>query len=111
MVEPKRRVAIYARVSTEATIRGERVELARLRKHHFFGEVSFLTGVPRTATVHALEDRTELLKIEEHELTELLRHHPYMKDVLSRYHLDRVTATAETLKSFLKKEKVEGIVS
>ena len=34
-----------------------------------------------------------------------------MKDVLSRYHLDRVTATADTLKSFLRNENVEGIVS
>ena len=67
-------------------------------------------GVPRTATVHALED-TELLKIEEEELRELMRHQPYMKDVLSKYHLDRVTATADTLKTFLKKEREEGIVS
>jgi CRP-like cAMP-binding protein len=97
-------------LTVKATIQGELVELATLGQHQFYGEVSFLTGVPRTATVHALE-ATELLKIEEDELKELLRHHPYMKDVLSRYHLDRVTATAETLKTFLKNEKVEGIVS
>jgi hypothetical protein len=34
-----------------------------------------------------------------------------LKDVLSRYHLDRVTATADSLKAFLKRERVEGIVS
>jgi len=96
-------------LTVKATIGGEVVELATLGRHQFFGEVSFLTGVPRTATVHALED-TELLRIEEDELRDLLRHHPYMKDVLSKYHLDRVTATAETLKTFLKKERVEGIV-
>ena len=97
-------------LTVKATIQGELVELATLGRHQFFGEVAFLTGVPRTVTVHALED-TELLKIEEDELRELMRHHPYMKDVLSKYHLDRVTATADTLKTFLKKERVEGIVS
>jgi CRP-like cAMP-binding protein len=97
-------------LEVRATIDGESLRLATLSKHQFFGEVSFLTGVPRTATVHALED-SELMKIEEGELRELLRHHPFMKDVLSRYHLDRVTATAEALKAFMKRERVEGIVS
>jgi cAMP-dependent protein kinase regulator len=97
-------------VEVRTTLRGESLVLARLGKHQFFGEVSFLTGVPRTATVHALEP-TELLKIEEGELRDLVRHHPFLKDVLSRYHLDRVTATAESLKAFLKKERVDGIVS
>lgn len=96
-------------LTVKATVQGELIELATLGRHQFFGEVSFLTGVPRTATVHAREP-TELLKIEEDELRELLRHHPYMNDVLSKYHLDRVTATTDTLKTFLKKEKVEGIV-
>ncbi len=97
-------------VEVRATLRGEALVLARLGRHQFFGEVSFLTGVPRTATVHAVEP-TELLKIEEAELRDLVRHHPFLKDVLSRYHLDRVTATAESLKAFLKRERVEGIVS
>jgi cAMP-dependent protein kinase regulator len=97
-------------VEVRATLRGERMVLARLGRHQFFGEVSFLTGVPRTATMHAVEP-TELLKIEEAELRDLLRHHPFLKDVLSRYHLDRVTATAESLKAFLKSERIEGIVS
>ena len=97
-------------LKVKATIHGEVVELATLGRHQFFGEVSFLTGVPRTATVHALED-TELLKIDEAELRDLLRHHPYLKEVLTKYHLDRVTATAEALKAFLKKERVEGIFS
>ena len=96
-------------VEVKATLQGEPLILARLGRHQFFGEVSFLTGVPRTATVHATED-TELLKIEEEELRELLRHHPYMGEVLSRYHLDRVTATTDALKAFLKRERVDGIV-
>lgn len=97
-------------VEVRATLHGDSLVLARLGKHQFFGEVSFLTGVPRTATVHAVEP-TELLKIEEEELQELIRNHPFLKDVLSRYHLDRVTATTDSLKAFLKKERVEGILS
>lgn len=97
-------------VEVRATLHGESHRLAMLSKHQFFGEVSFLTGVPRTASVRAVEP-TELLVIEEPELRELLRHHPVLKEVLSRYHLDRVAATTESLKAFLKKERVEGIVS
>jgi CRP-like cAMP-binding protein len=97
-------------VEVRATLHGERLVLARLGRHQFFGEVSFLTGVPRTATVHAVEP-TELLKIEEAELRDLVRHHPFLRDVLSRFHLDRVTATAESLKAFLKRERVEGLLS
>lgn len=96
-------------VEVRARIRDEEHVLATLGRHQFFGEVSFLTGVRRTATVRAIET-SELLKIEEAELKTLLRHHPYMRDVLSRYHLDRVTATTETLKAFLRQERVEGIV-
>ena len=113
-VEGERDGAIYVvkdgSLEVKATVDGEELTLATLSRHQFFGEVSFLTGVPRTASVHALE-YTELLKIEEAELREILRHHPYMKEVLSQYHLDRVTATAETLKSFLKKERVDGLLS
>ncbi len=97
-------------LEVRATLHGDPLTLARLGKHQFFGEVSFLTGVPRTATVHALVD-SELLQIEQSELSELVKHHPYLREVLSRYHLDRVTATAESLKAFLKKEKIEGILS
>jgi CRP-like cAMP-binding protein len=87
----------------------EEIKLATLKPHQFFGEVSFLTGVPRTATVIALEE-SELLKIDEGELRGLVEDYPALTRILKRYHLDRVMATAETLKSFLKKGRVEGVV-
>jgi CRP-like cAMP-binding protein len=87
----------------------EEVSLAILRPHQFFGEVSFLTGVPRTATVIPLEN-CELLKLGEEALRQLVQDYPDLKQVLQSYHLDRVMATAETFKAFLKQKGVEGIL-
>lgn len=92
------------------TTDGKDVKLAVLEPHQFFGEVSFLTGVPRTATIVTLEE-CELLKLPEEELQRLVRDYPELRDVLQRFHLDRVMATAETLKAFLKKDRVEGILT
>jgi len=79
-------------------------------QHRARGNRAWWSKVPRTTTVHALQD-SELMKIEQSELRELLRHHTYMKEVLSRYHLDLVTATAEMLKAFVERARVESIVS
>lgn len=87
----------------------EEIKLATLSPHQFFGEVSFLTGVPRTATVIALE-KSELLKLNAEELRRLVEDYPALTRVLKRYHLDRVMATAETLKSFLRKSRIEGVL-
>jgi NTE family protein/lysophospholipid hydrolase len=95
-------------VRAEAS-KNEEIKLATLSPHQFFGEVSFLTGVPRTATVIALEE-SELLKLNAAELRRLVEDYPVMTRVLKRYHLDRVMATAETLKSFLRKERIEGVL-
>jgi cAMP-dependent protein kinase regulator len=89
---------------------GEEVKLATLGPHQFVGEVSFLTGVPRTATVTAVEP-SELLKLDESELGRLVQDYPSLKDVLKQYHLDRVMSTADTFKSFLRQGHVEGILS
>jgi CRP-like cAMP-binding protein len=88
---------------------GEEVQLAVLGPHQFIGEVSFLTGVPRTATVVPLED-CELLMLGEAELRQLVSDHPVLLKVLKTYHLDRVVATADTLKTFLRQRRVEGIL-
>jgi CRP-like cAMP-binding protein len=94
----------------DETTGGKDVRLAVLGPHQFFGEVSFLTGVPRTATIMTLEE-CELLKLPEEELQRLVRDYPELREVLQRFHLDRVMATAETLKAFLKNDRVEGILT
>ena len=88
---------------------GQEVELATLTPHQFFGEVSFLTGVPRTATIVALED-CELLKLDGRELRRLVEDYPQLTEILRRYHLDRVLATAATIKGLLRSSRVEGIL-
>jgi cAMP-dependent protein kinase regulator len=57
--------------------------------NEFFGEVSFLTGVPRTASATTTED-SELLRIDRETLAELTVEHPRLVEVLKKFHLDRV---------------------
>ncbi len=110
--EQGKAVYLVKRGSVEVRAMGpdaEEVSLAILRPHQFFGEVSFLTGVPRTATVVPLE-ACELLKLGEESLRQLVRDYPDLEQVLNSYHLDRVMATAETFKAFLRQKGVEGIL-
>lgn len=105
-------VYLVKRGSVEIRANGpndEEVSLAVLRPHQFFGEVSFLTGVPRTATVIPLEN-CELLKLGEDTLRQLAEDYTDLKHVLQSFHLDRVMATAETFKAFLRQKGVEGIL-
>jgi len=89
---------------------GEELMLAMLGPHQFFGEVSFLTGVPRSATVTTLEE-CELLMLSETALRRLLGAHPELKEILERFHFDRVMATVEVLRTFLRSGWVAGVVS
>jgi CRP-like cAMP-binding protein len=63
--------------------------LGTIGPNEFFGEVSFLTGVPRTASATTTED-SELLRIEQDALAELTVEHPRLVEVLKKFHLDRV---------------------
>jgi CRP-like cAMP-binding protein len=74
------------------------VTLGRIGPNEFFGEVSFLTGVPRTATAITTED-SEILRIDRDVLTELTVEHPRLTEVLKTFHLDRVQNAMQVLKS------------
>ncbi len=63
---------------------GERVDLAVLHSGDFFGEMSFLTGKPRTATVETAEDSV-ILEVTEDKLREVIAQRPRMLDVLRQY--------------------------
>ena len=75
---------------------GETVELAKLWPSEFFGEISFLTGKPRTATIETLEDTT-VLEMTEDKLTELIQKHPRVREVLQKYSEMRLKGTIETV--------------
>ena len=75
---------------------GEKVDLARLMPSEFFGEIAFLTGKPRTATIETIEDTT-ILELTEDKLQELISKHPHVRDVLQKYSEMRLKGTIETV--------------
>lgn len=75
---------------------GRSVLLARLGTGDFFGEVSVLSGKPRTATITATEPTT-LLRLDRDQLDELVRDHPRVRKVLEEFCRKRAEHTVEAL--------------
>ncbi len=75
---------------------GQNVSLAKLGEGDFFGEVSLLTGKPRTATIVALE-KMELLELKLQHLPEIENYHPKIRDKLESFYHRRTMHTIETL--------------
>lgn len=78
------------------TRQGQHVPLAELRAGDLFGEVSVLSGKPRTATITA---RTRVIAIEvaRHDIDRIAEEHPQVKTVLQRFCEERAQSTIETL--------------
>jgi CRP-like cAMP-binding protein len=76
------------------------VDLARLHASDFFGEIAFLTAQPRTATVEAIEE-SDVLEVEEKDLNELIEKSPRIREVLKRYHEERVKSTLEKVREVI----------
>ncbi|MBI5191565.1 MAG: cyclic nucleotide-binding domain-containing protein [Nitrospirae bacterium] len=72
--------------------------LATLGEREFFGEVSFLTGKPRTADVIA-NGPTEIMEFKREDLDEQIKKHPNLEKVLKTFYEARVADTLETLKA------------
>ena len=79
-------------VKVYTTVQETQVELAVLQPSDFFGEIAFITGKPRTATVEALED-TDLLEVPEEELLDLISQKPRIREVMQNYYEQRVQST------------------
>ena len=71
---------------------GKNVLLTELGPGQFFGELSLLTGEPRTATVRSASD-SELLRLEKEDFQEILKRHPAMAENLA----DVVSSRQSTL--------------
>ena len=84
-------------VRVYATITGKKVELAVLQSSDFFGEIAFLTGQPRTATVEAIED-SDVLEVADKDMNEMIAKSPRIREVLKNYHETRAKDTIEKVR-------------
>ena len=76
--------------------------LAKLGEGDFFGEVSVLTGKPRTATITASKP-TELLRLDKEKLDNALATYPGIRKVLDEFYKKRAAHTVEAMIESLKK--------
>ncbi len=81
---------------------GESLYLARLGEGDFFGEVSMLSGKPRTATITASQ-RTELLRLDKEKLDNALARYPGIRKVLNEFYQRRAEHTVEAMIETLKR--------
>lgn len=81
--------------------KGRHVPLATLSDGDFFGEVSVLTGKPRTATITAAT-RTDVLELSKPTLDGIAAKHPHVREVLERFYRQRVDQTVEAMISSLR---------
>jgi cAMP-dependent protein kinase regulator len=100
--EAGRSVYILTRgaVQIYATVQGKRVDLAVLQPSDFFGEIAFLTGKPRTATVETVEE-SDVLEVAEEDLLEMIGKSPRIREVLQNYHAMRLQSTLEKVKEMI----------
>ena len=76
--------------------RGESVKVYELAEGSFFGEISILTGRPRTATLTAAAP-CEVLELDKATLDTITQTHPHVLEVLKRFHEARAQDTVEAI--------------
>lgn len=87
--------------------KGEPLKLAELGEGDFFGEVSLLTGKPRTATISSLEE-TDVLELTRGDLDELAARHPRVRQVIKDFYERRVASTVEAMIQAVRSPKKNG---
>ena len=83
---------------------GGTVYLAKLGEGEFFGEVSVLTGKPRTATITASQP-TQLLRLDKEKLDTALARYPGIRRVLDDFYKKRAKHTVEAMIENMKKKR------
>jgi CRP-like cAMP-binding protein len=72
--------------------KGEELQLAVLGVSQFFGEISFLTGQPRSSYVEPLENSV-LVELSYMAMLKLAQENPQVKETLAEYYRERVDST------------------
>jgi CRP-like cAMP-binding protein len=80
------------------------LEIAVLKTNQFFGEMSFLTGEPRSASVVA-EDLSLIIEFSYTSMCDIIKEHPPVKTVFLDYYHDRLDKTKEKLEEAGMKER------
>ena len=75
--------AFYLVASGTAAVAQNRKEIARVESGDFFGEMAFLTGTVRTATVRASESALEVIEVDDSSLHSLLENHTELAEHLA----------------------------
>ena len=83
---------------------GSTLYLARLGEGDFFGEVSMLTGKPRTATITASQP-TQVLRLDKSKLDTALARYPGIRKVLDDFYKKRAEHTVEAMIETMKKRR------
>jgi CRP-like cAMP-binding protein len=99
--------SLYVIVSGEVKVfgknpRGMPVYLADLKEGDFFGEVSVLTGKPRTATITAAT-RSELLRLDREKLEVIIATHPRVREILEAFYQKRAKHTVDAMVDSIRK--------
>ncbi len=94
-------VLIHGEVDVETSVRGKGLHLARLRENDFFGEIGFLTGQPRTATIRSI-GAVEVLELDRDALTSLVSRYPVIAERLRTLYISRAEHTVEIVRRTLR---------
>jgi cAMP-dependent protein kinase regulator len=90
-------------------IKGAPMTLAQLREGDFFGEISLLTGRPRSASIKVLQ-AAELMRLSKNDFDQIIENHPEIKQILQESLLLRLEDKMKALGVFRDSPAKEGLV-